>query len=102
MSATRGERDASRADLLQPIEEALGGRVVLENGRFYVALLVEKHPDRRSGTTFFALGRREGQGGIVVERGDALADLRDTPILDAFVALHDREREAFASDGCSA
>lgn len=34
----RGPRDEIRAGLLEPIEEALGGRVVNENGRFYLKL----------------------------------------------------------------
>ncbi len=34
----RGPRDAKRARLLAPIEAALGGRVVNENGRFYLNL----------------------------------------------------------------
>ena len=34
----RGPRDAKRARLLAPIEEVLGGRVVNENGRFYLKL----------------------------------------------------------------
>jgi energy-coupling factor transporter ATP-binding protein EcfA2 len=176
----RGARDAKRQALLAPIEQALGGRVVLENGRFYVdlpdgkmeahlvaeglrklamlaylivngslmnnaflfwdepeanmnpklsqslkdgviglaaegvqaflathdyvltsdlSLAVETSQVRREGTAFFALGRRAGQDGVAVERGQVLADLQDNPILDAFSALHAREREAFASGG---
>jgi hypothetical protein len=34
----RGPRDAVRADLLRPLEEALGGRVINDGGRFYLAL----------------------------------------------------------------
>jgi energy-coupling factor transporter ATP-binding protein EcfA2 len=34
----RGSRDAKRRALLEPLEEVLGGRVVNENGRFYVKL----------------------------------------------------------------
>lgn len=34
----RGPRDAKRAGLLEPIERALGGRVVNEGGRFYLKL----------------------------------------------------------------
>jgi hypothetical protein len=36
----RGPRDAKRARLLAPIKEVLGGRVVNDNGRFYL-----KSPD---------------------------------------------------------
>jgi energy-coupling factor transporter ATP-binding protein EcfA2 len=36
--ALRGPRDAMRAALLAPIERVLGGRVVNENGRFYLKL----------------------------------------------------------------
>lgn len=175
----RGPRQANRQDLLAPIEEALGGRVVLEDGRFHVvlpdgkmeahlvaeglrklamlahlvingslmanaflfwdepeanmnpklaellgravfqlaagqdvqiflathdyvltsdlSLAVEKMPAWREGTAFFALAWREGQKGAQVERGEVLAELQGNPILDAFVALHERERAAFAS-----
>lgn len=34
----RGPRDAKRSRLLSPIEDVLGGRVVNENGRFYLKL----------------------------------------------------------------
>lgn len=34
----RGPRDAKRATLLAPVEKVLGGRVVIENGRFYLKL----------------------------------------------------------------
>jgi energy-coupling factor transporter ATP-binding protein EcfA2 len=34
----RGPRDEIRAQLLEPIEDALGGKVVNENGRFYLKL----------------------------------------------------------------
>jgi ABC-type transport system involved in cytochrome c biogenesis ATPase subunit len=178
----RGARDAKRQALLAPIEQAVGGRVVQENGRFYLelpdgkmeahlvaeglrklamlahlvvngsltnnaflfwdepeanlnpklgerlggvvfglagkgveaqvflathdyvlsadlSLVVEKDAAWRGGTAFFSLGRRDGHDGVAVERGELLADLQDNPILDAFAALHDREREVFASSG---
>lgn len=32
----RGPRDRTRAELLEPLEEALGAKVLMENGRFYL------------------------------------------------------------------
>lgn len=178
----RGARNTKRQALLAPIEEALGGRVVLENGRFYVdlpdgkmeahlvaeglrklamlahlivngsllghaslcwdepeanmspklskrlgevifglagqdvqvflathdymltsdlSLVVDRDEGWAAGTAFFALGAHEGRDGVVVERGTVLTDLQHNPILDAFAALHDREREVFADGGAA-
>ena len=176
----RGPRPTVRADLLAPIEHALGGHVVVENGRFYLdlpdgrmeaplvaeglrklamlahlivngsltanaflfwdepeanlnpklsqltsdvvfrlasagegvqvflathdyvltsdlSLAIETNAAWRPGTVFFALGRRDGQEGVAVERGELLADLQNNAILEAFASLHDRERAAFDS-----
>jgi energy-coupling factor transporter ATP-binding protein EcfA2 len=50
----RGARDASRAALLAPLEQALGGRVVVEGGRFYVDL-----PDGKLEVPLVAEGLRK-------------------------------------------
>lgn len=48
------------------------------------------------GAAFFALSRDEAQDGAVqVEQGASLADLQHNVILDAYAALHERERLAF-------
>ena len=60
---------------------------------------IETNADWRPGTVFFALGRRDGQEGVAVERGELLADLQDNAILEAFASLHERERAAFDSAG---
>jgi hypothetical protein len=176
----RGQRDVKRQSLLEPIEEALGGHVGVENGRFYVempdgkmeahlvaeglrklamlayliingsllghaslfwdepeanmspklskrlsdvafglalqgvqvflathdyvltsdlSLIVDAEPGWSPETVFFGLETREGHDGVVVERGGVVTDLQHNPILDAFAALHDRERAAFAGGG---
>jgi ABC-type lipoprotein export system ATPase subunit len=51
------------------------------------------------GIAFFSLVRPHDKASVLVERGGRLADLQDNAILDAFVALHERERAAFESDG---
>ncbi len=50
----RGPRPTVRADLLAPIEQALGGHVVVENGRFYLDL-----PDGRMEAPLVAEGLRK-------------------------------------------
>jgi hypothetical protein len=44
-------------------------------------------------TRFFSFVR--ASRGVEIESGTRLADLENNPILDAFVALHARERAAF-------
>ncbi len=169
----RGARDAMRAELLKPIEQALGASVEVKNGRFYLThdlggsmeapLVAEGHrklamiayliingsltrngvllwdePEanmnpklsmltrdvvfgmgklgvqsfvtthdyvlaselslaggaRPEGVRFFALARDPEVEGVLVEAGAALNDLENNPILDAFVDLNGREREA--------
>ena len=62
-----------------------------------LSLAIETNAAWRPGTVFFALGRRDGQEGVAVERGELLADLQNNAILEAFASLHDRERAAFDS-----
>lgn len=50
----RGPRDAKRSALLAPIEQALGGRVGVDNGRFYLDL-----PDGRMEAPLVAEGLRK-------------------------------------------
>jgi len=48
---------------------------------------------------FFGLRLRDTAPGVLLERGERLADLQHNAILDAFASLHAREQEAlFASD----
>lgn len=49
---------------------------------------------------FFALHQDPIERGVVVSRGERLADLQDNAILETLASLHAREQEAvFASDG---
>jgi energy-coupling factor transporter ATP-binding protein EcfA2 len=50
------------------------------------------------GVTFFSLSRPSLNASVVVEHGEQLADLQENAILDAFSALHERERKAFQGE----
>jgi AAA domain, putative AbiEii toxin, Type IV TA system/AAA domain len=47
---------------------------------------------------FFSLVRPHANASVRVERGEQLADLQENAILDAFSALHERERKAFQGE----
>ena len=64
-----------------------------------LSLAVDTHPDLRGKTAFFSLHRPCAENGVVVERGEVMAEIQENPILDAFADLHDREREAFRRNG---
>jgi hypothetical protein len=51
--------------------------------------------DRNANIKFFSLYREEGQDGVLVEPGESLAEIQNNPILEEYVAHHDRENELF-------
>lgn len=50
------------------------------------------------GIKFFSLFRQQGHDGVLVETGKTLATIANNPILDAFVAHHDKETELAYAD----
>lgn len=68
-----------------------------------LSLRAETDAAAAPGFAFFSLSRPHLNASVVVERGEQLAALQHNAILNAFTALHERERKAFEGDeGASA
>jgi energy-coupling factor transporter ATP-binding protein EcfA2 len=68
-----------------------------------LALKVDTGDLPKGSTAFFGLYRDAARTGVVVERGERLADIQHNSMLDALASLHAREEDAvFASDEADA